>query len=69
MPPTPNLAAMNMSGNSVSEDDTEHVENHPSDGDLMQGVPSGHSTLQLPASKKEKDKNKSVNRTKSLKMN
>ena len=68
MPPTPNLAAMNMSGNSVSEEDTEHVENHPSDGDLMQGVPSGHSTLQLPASKKEKDKNKSVNRTKSLKM-
>ena len=68
MPPTPNLAAMNMSGNSVSEDDTEHVENLPSDSDLMQGVPSGHSTLQLPASKKEKDKNKSVNRTKSLKM-
>ena len=68
IPPTPNLAAMNISSNSISEDDTLDLEINLRDSDPAQSVPSGHSTLQLPTTKKEKDKSKPVNRTKSLKM-
>ena len=69
MPPTPNLAAMNINGDKlVSEDNEKENLEFAKDSELGQGIPSGHSTLQLPACKKEREKNKSVNRTKSLKM-
>merc|ERR1712150_43901 len=68
IPPTPNLAVMNISGNTISEDDTADIENSPRETETGQNIPSGHSTLQMPTTKKERDKSKAVNRTKSLKM-
>ena len=70
MPPTPNLAAMDINGErSIPDDhDNENTELNSKDNDIGQSVTSGHSTLQLPGSKKDREKNKPVYRTKSLKM-
>ena len=69
MPPTPNLAVMNTSVDRLmSEDNAHSPELGKKDNDLSQNVQSGHATLQLPGSKKDRERAKPVNRTKSLKM-
>jgi len=70
MPPTPNLAVMKLNEDKlVSEDnDKGKSEFYAHDNEVGQVIPPGHSTLQLPTTKKDRERNKSVNRTKSLKM-
>ena len=71
IPPTPNVAAMNASGMTIDKFPSEGaIDGVDVDNEVGQGslIPSGHSTLQYPASKKDREKNKGVNRTKSLKM-
>ena len=68
MPPTPNVAAMNPNKDRLITDGKDRQELEFPDSELGQLIPPGHSTLQMPASKKDREKNKAVNRTKSLKM-